>query len=107
MAQQTRCHMTLIYSSLCLKDFSKIVCCAYFVLFFTLCFANVHSLTTKYYKKTLVTSIVILADIDECASNPCVNGACTDGENRWECTCQPGWTGENCEIGVFGLITNV
>ena len=38
-------------------------------------------------------------DIDECASNPCVNGACTDGENRWECACEPGWTGEHCDTG--------
>lgn len=38
-------------------------------------------------------------DINECASNPCVNGDCIDEPNMYNCTCQPGWTGVNCHIG--------
>jgi len=37
-------------------------------------------------------------DIDECASNPCVNGACEDQINAYVCHCDPGWTGTNCDV---------
>ena len=40
-------------------------------------------------------------DIDECASNPCVNGECEDKVNDYICHCKPGWTGKNCDIGEF------
>lgn len=41
-----------------------------------------------------------LSDINECASNPCRNGAnCADLVNEYECTCQVGWLGTNCDIG--------
>lgn len=33
-------------------------------------------------------------NINECASNPCLNGAsCIDGEDAYSCHCQPGYTG--------------
>jgi hypothetical protein len=38
-------------------------------------------------------------DINECASNPCFNGAtCNDLIARYTCTCVAGWIGEHCEI---------
>lgn len=51
---------------------------------------------TKFQGPTLFSFNL---DVDECASNPCLNGACTDGINRYDCTCNSGWAGTNCDIG--------
>ena len=41
---------------------------------------------------------VLCPDIDECASNPCLNGGtCADDVNRYDCTCEAGYTGADCE----------
>ena len=37
-------------------------------------------------------------DIDECASNPCLNGGeCNDGAGAYSCDCPTDWKGFNCE----------
>ncbi len=39
--------------------------------------------------------------INECDSNPCVNGGkCEDLENDYRCTCPVGLTGKNCQHSV-------
>lgn len=41
-----------------------------------------------------------LIDINDCAVNPCQNsGTCTDLVNDYNCTCIPGYTGQNCTQG--------
>ena len=41
-----------------------------------------------------------IADINECLSRPCYNGAiCLDEVARYTCVCAPGYEGINCQIG--------
>ena len=48
-----------------------------------------------------VTLLSISSDeVNECASTPCINGICVDGENFYICICDQGFTGVNCE-GIF------
>ncbi|PNI34659.1 CRB1 isoform 2, partial [Pan troglodytes] len=38
-------------------------------------------------------------DIDECASDPCVNGGlCQDLLNKFQCLCDVAFAGERCEV---------
>ena len=42
----------------------------------------------------------ISLDVDQCQTNPCLNGAsCTNKHGDYECTCPAGFTGKNCEQG--------
>ncbi|XP_030845526.1 protein crumbs homolog 2-like [Strongylocentrotus purpuratus] len=45
------------------------------------------------------TSAGCKRDIDECASQPCLNGGtCTDGVNSYSCSCATRYSGMNCSI---------
>ncbi|XP_065188393.1 uncharacterized protein LOC135819162 [Sycon ciliatum] len=41
---------------------------------------------------------ISIQDINECGSNPCMNGQCTPGIAQYTCQCDAGWRGSNCEI---------
>ena len=42
---------------------------------------------------------VLSADVDECASTPCLNGAtCEDLVLDYNCTCALGFTGKKCDM---------
>ena len=46
-------------------------------------------------------------EVDDCARDPCVNGAsCTDGSNSRTCTCANGWTGNSCESSKHRICLN-
>lgn len=45
-------------------------------------------------------------DINECLQSPCVHGQCSNTQGSYTCTCEPGWTGVNCQTGK-GVKTTV
>ncbi|XP_052213885.1 fibropellin-1-like isoform X2 [Dreissena polymorpha] len=46
-------------------------------------------------------------DNDECASNPCKNGAtCNNLQNKYTCTCASGWRGTNCDQDINECANN-
>ncbi|KAI8488046.1 hypothetical protein Bbelb_341640 [Branchiostoma belcheri] len=36
-------------------------------------------------------------DLNECDGNPCQHGRCVNKDGGYKCTCNPGWTGQNCQ----------
>ncbi|KAL4232596.1 hypothetical protein ACF0H5_007286 [Mactra antiquata] len=47
------------------------------------------------------------SEIDECATNPCQNGAtCTDALGSYSCACVPGYEGGDCETNIDECATN-
>lgn len=50
-------------------------------------------------------------NIDDCSSNPCVNGKCVDGVSRYDCDCNKGYWGVNCEKKIINeegmMVTDV
>ncbi|XP_078703010.1 von Willebrand factor D and EGF domain-containing protein-like isoform X1 [Branchiostoma floridae x Branchiostoma belcheri] len=46
------------------------------------------------------TGNVCETELDECQSNPCVNGTCIDLVNGYNCTCAEGYIGSRCDVTV-------
>ena len=47
----------------------------------------------------------VALDIDECASEPCQhNATCADVVAGYNCTCDAGYTGLQCETGLHGSL---
>ena len=46
------------------------------------------------------------SEIDECASNPCVNGSCEDQLDGYVCTCDVGFTDPECATEVDDCNSN-
>ena len=47
------------------------------------------------------TSVVLLfSDVDECLTFPCLHdGVCNNLDGGYNCSCQEGWSGDNCQTG--------
>ena len=48
----------------------------------------------------LLLATAAQAQPSACASEPCINGDCTDHVNGYSCACYPGWTGINCDTNI-------
>ena len=68
-----------------------------------------HSLYTGWFAwKSYQSANIFFADINECASNPCLNGgACTDQVNGYVCSCMMGYAGTYCETGIWLIKNNM
>ena len=52
------------------------------------------------WNEKISVDITHVLDINECASNPCLNHEnCTDGINKYTCSCITGYTGNQCKVG--------
>ncbi|KAI8507076.1 hypothetical protein Bbelb_155150 [Branchiostoma belcheri] len=49
--------------------------------------------------KTLPVTVTSLptTDLNECTWKPCLHGRCVNKDGGYKCTCNPGWTGQNCQ----------
>ena len=45
----------------------------------------------------IVLNITVVVEVDECHSNPCVNGECIDQIKGFMCNCSDGYYGAHCE----------
>jgi len=50
--------------------------------------------------------LILLKEINECSSSPCVNGTCNDVVNNYTCTCFGGFEGRDCGIGKVDCISS-
>ncbi|XP_041369905.1 sushi, von Willebrand factor type A, EGF and pentraxin domain-containing protein 1-like [Gigantopelta aegis] len=65
----------------------------------------------KFVNANLTESAVSLPgecdDFDNCASNPCHHGNCTDGLHSFDCECYHGYEGTRCETNIDDCLENV
>ena len=50
---------------------------------------------------TSIKSNIHIVDIDECMSSPCLHGTSKDHPNGYTCTCNQGYVGTDCGMGMY------
>lgn len=64
-----------------------------------------HNLLKSSGLFSLLGNFLFSKDINECASNPCLNnGVCSDGINSFTCECRNGWTGPTCQYSGLSYV---
>ena len=59
---------------------------------------------SSYCSNSMYLLAALFSDIDDCLENPCQNGGqCEDKVNHYVCSCQPGWTGNNCQTSEWSF----
>ena len=49
----------------------------------------------------ILNETFFLTDINECDGGPCKNGGtCANSDGSYSCSCQDGWTGNDCTQGM-------
>ena len=72
----------------------------YWRVYTLLCFIVCTYICMQTEKKAYKKGYFPFSDINECDSNPCINGGtCVDKIISYQCDCVPGYTGTNCETG--------
>lgn len=68
-------------------------------------YSHNHRLRKMYTNRIWQLSMYVpVSDINECGSNPCLNGGtCFDQVNQFQCQCQPGFAGTRCQTSKFHL----
>ena len=58
-----------------------------------------YQLSMQMLKYFIFRGMFCEIEVNECMSNPCLNGAtCIDELNNFSCLCLPGYSGSNCQI---------
>ena len=46
------------------------------------------------------SAVFHISDVDECLTLPCLHdGVCNNLDGSYNCSCQEGWSGDNCQTG--------
>ena len=72
---------------------------------------NPKAFTVLYYSGHFdlafeIVCFLLFSEINECASNPCVNGSCTDALNLFVCSCNDGFEGVHCDAIITTTTTS-
>ena len=51
----------------------------------------------------IYVNALYIPEINECESEPCVNGTCVDGVGAFTCECDFRFTGEICDTGTLSF----